>query len=92
MRVKSLLILFDSSSKDFPSLLEEKVDKHCNTALATSVPSPYRVVSWTSVCPDEFILNDRASFINPGDYMLLRRFLNDTEVDSLHRGDSPRGV
>ena len=83
MRVKRLLILFDSSSKDFPSLLEEKVDKHCNTALATSVPCPYRVVSWTSVCPDEFILNDCASFIKPGDYMILRRFLNNTEVDSL---------
>ena len=83
MRVKRLLILFDSSSKDFPSLLEEKVHKHCNTALATSVPSPYRVVSWTSVCPDEFILNNCASFIKPGDYMIIRRFLDDTEVDSL---------
>ena len=83
MRVKMLLILFDSSSKDFPSLLEEKVHKHCNTALATSVPSPYRVVSWTSVRPDKFILNDCASFIRPGDYVILRTILNNTEVDSL---------
>ena len=83
MRVKMLLILFDSSSKDFPSLLEEKVHKHCNTALATSVPSPYRVVSWTSVRPDKFILNDCASFIKPVDYVILRTILNNTEVDSL---------